>query len=233
MLRTASLLGFTLCACGALAQLPDLPKNVPGAVTMQRLNEAPTKTVKPVYPDVALQKWIQGTVTLDVVISADGKAEQIGCDSYCQIFPREMGEAAADAVKQWTWNPVLVKGKAARVKTRVAVQFALDEHSPPVAVCNIVRDPKTYVGKVMNVVGMVKREHGIKVLVSSECNGALEVDDDNALTPPQKDAKYAAMEQVVAAGSGEVTVRGLVRDENRPGAYPGYRVILERVLKVK
>lgn len=232
MLRTAALLSLTFCGTFAFAQLTSLPKKIPGVVDMQQLGERPESTVKPQYPDSVRQRWVQGTISLDAVIGTNGKVEELGCDDYCHQFPPELVQAAADAVKQWQWRPVTVKGKPVRVRTRIPITFTLDDSTPPISVCNILKDPKWFIGRNLNVFGTVKQDRDIKVLTSANCEGEIELEDDSALTPPVKDAKYAAMQQSLSIGPTTISVRGLVRDENRPGALPGQRVILERVLKV-
>ncbi len=212
-------------------ELTQFPKNMPGVVTIPHLPQPPTQTVKPVYPPEAQQHWLQGTVVLDVVFDTNGNVEALGCDASCKDLRPDMVQAAAAAVKQWKWQPVLVIGKAVRVRTRVPVEFALDASSPPLSVCAVFHDPKYFMGKVVNVSGTLTHVAGINILSSKNCEGSMVIADGDA-TPPERDAKYAAMQQALAAGSAKATLRGLVHPGSGPGQLSGQRLVLQRVLQV-
>jgi len=64
---------------------------------------------------------VQGLVTLDTVIAADGKVLQANPIS----GNAQLAEAAATAVRQWHYKPYLLKGQPVPVHTRVTVQFML------------------------------------------------------------------------------------------------------------
>jgi protein TonB len=77
--------------------------------------------VEPQYPEVALQRRIQGPVELKVLVGTDGlvrKLTTIGGD------PLLVG-AATDAVRQWRFKPHELNGKVVEFETRVTVNFAL------------------------------------------------------------------------------------------------------------
>jgi TonB family protein len=212
-------------------ELTQFPKNMPGVVTIPHLPQAPTQTVKPVYPPEAQQHWLQGTVVLDVVFDTNGSVEALGCDAVCRDVRPDFVQAAATAVKQWKWQPVLVKGKAVRVRTRVSVDFALDASSPPISVCTVFHDPKNFTGKVVNVNGTLTHVAGVNILSSKDCEGTMVIADGDA-TPPDRDAKYAAMQQALSVGSARATLRGLVHPGSGPGQLSGERLVLQRVLQV-
>ena len=87
----------------------------------------PTKVVTPAYPESAKLAGIQGSVVLDILIGKGGEVENAKAIS----GPKELWSAAADAVKQWRWEPVLLNEKPIRLRTKVTVNFVLDEsHSP-------------------------------------------------------------------------------------------------------
>ena len=87
----------------------------------------PTKVVTPTYPESAKLAGIQGSVVLDILIGKGGEVENAKAIS----GPKELWSAAADAVKQWRWEPVLLNEKPIRLRTKVTVNFVLDEsHSP-------------------------------------------------------------------------------------------------------
>ena len=80
-----------------------------------------TTSVEPEYPDAARRARVQGMVTLDTVIGADGKVQQASPVS----GNSQLAEAAAVAVRQWRYKPYLSKGKPVPVRTQVSVQFML------------------------------------------------------------------------------------------------------------
>lgn len=84
------------------------------------------KKVDPVYPSLARQARIQGTVILKVVINKSGDVETI------QLFSGHpmLAPAAIDAVKQWKYKPYLLNGEPVEVETTVTVNFTLPEKRP-------------------------------------------------------------------------------------------------------
>jgi protein TonB len=79
------------------------------------------KDVKPVYPPLARQARIQGTVVLHAVISKDGSIEGLTLVSGHPM----LAPAAIDAVKQWRYKPYLLNGEPVEVDTEVMVNFTL------------------------------------------------------------------------------------------------------------
>jgi len=77
--------------------------------------------VAPVYPPIAKTAHISGTVVLGCIISKDGTVESLDYIS----GPPLLLKAAMDAVRQWRYEPVLVKGEPVRVCTTVSVVFTL------------------------------------------------------------------------------------------------------------
>jgi TonB family protein len=227
-------MGFMLAVAGrplSGQELTQFPKNMPGVVTIPHLPQPPAQAVKPVYPPEAQRQWLQGTVVLDVIFDTNGNVEALGCDAICKDVRPDMVQAAAAAMKQWKWQPVLVKGKAVRVRTRVPVEFALDASSPPISVCIVFHDPKNFMGKIVNVSGTLTHAAGVNILSAKECEGTMVIADGDS-TPPDRDAKYAAMQQALAVGSAKATLRGLVHPGSGPGQLSGQRLVLQRVLQV-
>jgi|NGEPerStandDraft_6_1074524.scaffolds.fasta_scaffold16561_2 TonB family protein len=230
MLRATLIALFTFICPSFSQELPKFPKTMPGVVNIPHLPQQPTKTVKPVYPPEALQRWIQATIVLDAVLDTQGAVETLGCDTICSDARPDLLRSAAEAVRQWQWSPVLVKGKPVRVRTRVAVEFALDANSPSISVCNVFRDPQWFMGKVVNLSGTVARVAGVNVLTSKDCDGSMVITDGDA-SPPDRDAKYAALQQALAMGSARASLRGLIRKDSGPGQLAGQRLVLQRVLQ--
>jgi TonB family protein len=79
------------------------------------------KKVNPVYPPLARQARIQGTVLLGITISKSGDVENMQLISGHPM----LGPAAIEAVKQWKYQPYLVNGDPVEVQTRVLVNFVL------------------------------------------------------------------------------------------------------------
>ena len=79
------------------------------------------KDVKPVYPPLARQARIQGTVVLHAVISKDGSITGLNLVSGHPM----LAPAAIDAVKQWRYKPYLLNGEPVEVDTEVMVNFTL------------------------------------------------------------------------------------------------------------
>jgi protein TonB len=79
------------------------------------------KKVMPVYPPEAKAAGIQGSVHLTVMISAEGKVEDV---VIVDGDPR-LADAAVTAVRQWEYRPVLLNGDPVAVTTQVDVNFTL------------------------------------------------------------------------------------------------------------
>lgn len=88
-----------------------------GRVEAARLLSAPN----PKYPTVAKDARIQGTVVMDAIIGKDGHIENLKAVSGSPLL---IG-AAMDAVKQWTYRPTYLNGRAVEVKTEIDLQFTL------------------------------------------------------------------------------------------------------------
>jgi TonB family protein len=82
--------------------------------------------ILPVYPPLARQAHVQGSVVLDADISKDGSVEALRAVSgHPMLIP-----AAVDAVKQWRYKPYMLKGEALPVNTQIVVNFTLSSGSP-------------------------------------------------------------------------------------------------------
>jgi len=78
-------------------------------------------TVVPMYPTLARQARIQGTVVLDADISKDGTVETLQVISGHPLLV----QAALDAVKQWRYKSYVLNGKPVAVNTQIIVAFTL------------------------------------------------------------------------------------------------------------
>ena len=90
---------------------------VGGNVQSAKLADQP----KPVYPPLARQARIQGTVRLEAVISKEGTIENLTVVSGHPLLI----QAALDAVKRWRYQPTMLNGVPVEVVTTVDVNFTL------------------------------------------------------------------------------------------------------------
>jgi TonB family protein len=90
--------------------------------------QAPVKTkdVRPVYPAMALSSRVEGVVTIDATIGADGKVTDA---KVVHSIPL-LDQAALAAVRQWEFTPTLVKGVPVPVVMTVTVIFSLNARPP-------------------------------------------------------------------------------------------------------
>jgi len=80
-------------------------------------------TPSPVYPPLAKQARIQGTVKLNAIISKEGNIEQLTVVSgHPLLIP-----SALEAVKKWRYKPTLLNGEPVEVITQIDVNFTLTQ----------------------------------------------------------------------------------------------------------
>jgi protein TonB len=90
---------------------------VGGNVQSARLVNQP----KPVYPPLARQARIQGTVRFNAIIGKDGRIANLTLvNGHPLLVP-----AATAAVKQWVYKPTLLNGEPVEVVTVIDVNFTL------------------------------------------------------------------------------------------------------------
>jgi protein TonB len=90
-----------------------------GAVQAAKL----VNRVQPVYPPLARQTRISGTVRLHALISKTGSVESLEVLSGHPLLVR----AAMDAVQQWRYQPTLLNGEPVEVDTTIDVIFSLNQ----------------------------------------------------------------------------------------------------------
>jgi protein TonB len=98
---------------------PEGPKRirVGGVVQQAMLINQP----KPLYPALARQARISGTVRLHAIISKDGSIQQLEVIT----GPPLLVQSALDAVRQWRYRPTLLNGEPVEVETIIEVVFSL------------------------------------------------------------------------------------------------------------
>jgi periplasmic protein TonB len=77
--------------------------------------------VKPVYPPLARQARIQGTVLLQAIIGKDGSIDRLRLVSGHPM----LAPAAIEAVRQWRYRPYMLNGAPVEVETEITVNFVL------------------------------------------------------------------------------------------------------------
>jgi protein TonB len=98
---------------------PDKPRiKVGSGVQMARL----IKRVEPVYPALAKQARISGTVELTGIIGTDGRIRELRVISGHPL----LAKAALDAVQQWIYEATLLNGEPVEVIAPSTVTFRLN-----------------------------------------------------------------------------------------------------------
>jgi TonB family protein len=77
--------------------------------------------VEPEYPDAARRAHLQGSVTLETLIGANGRVQQVTPVS----GDPQLADAAVNAVRQWRYKPFTVDGHKVPIRTQVTVNFML------------------------------------------------------------------------------------------------------------
>jgi TonB family protein len=102
---------------GSLASGSALTMSVDASTQAAKL----TKPIPPIYPPLAKQGRIQGTVRFTATIATDGKVQDLKLISGHPL----LAAAARDAVLKWQYQPTLVNGSPVRVVTQIDVDFSL------------------------------------------------------------------------------------------------------------
>ena len=114
-------LGGVIGGAGTAAPPPPKPTltrtRVGGAVQAAKL----VNKVQPIYPPLARQTRISGTVRLHAIIGKNGSVEQLSVESGHPLLV----QSALDAVKQWRYQPTLLNGEPVEVDTEIDVIFSL------------------------------------------------------------------------------------------------------------
>ena len=106
----------------AASMVPPPPKPVAPPPRISHMMEGNlTYKVQPVYPPLARQARIQGSVFLRAIISRTGTIENLNVISG---HPMLVG-AAIEAVRQWRYRPYILNDEPVEVETQVTVNFSL------------------------------------------------------------------------------------------------------------
>jgi protein TonB len=107
-----------VAAPAVAAPAPTRQIRVISALQMARL----LHRVEPVYPPLARQTRISGTVELTGVIGADGRIRELRVVSGHPF----LAAAALEAVRQWVYEPTLLNGEPVEVIAPITVNFRLN-----------------------------------------------------------------------------------------------------------
>ena len=84
--------------------------------------------VEPAYPDAARRAGVEGTVELEVTIDPSGKVSEV---EVVRGLPLGLSEAAAAAVRRWTWKPARGPSGPLASRRTVRIRFVLGAPAPP------------------------------------------------------------------------------------------------------
>jgi TonB family protein len=109
---------------GVVAPPPRAPSASPQRlrVTMNASNLI--KKVEPVYPPLAKQARIQGTVRFTAVIDKEGRVAELQLISGHPL----LAPSAQEAVRRWMYKPTLLNGEPVEVTTQIEMIFSLSDN---------------------------------------------------------------------------------------------------------
>jgi protein TonB len=105
-----------------VADPPKLPTE-PIRVVSEVQSAKVLRKVIPIYPPLARQARVSGTVRLIGVIAKDGTIQQLQVTSGHPLLVK----SALDAVRQWIYRPTLLNGQAVEVISPIDVIFTLSQ----------------------------------------------------------------------------------------------------------
>ncbi len=108
---------------GLGSNLPPPPKETPKRIRVggQVQTAKLVNKVQPVYPPLAKQARISGTVRLQAIIAKDGSVVELQVLSGHPLLQ----QAALEAVRQWRYHPTLLNSEPVEVITTIDVIFTL------------------------------------------------------------------------------------------------------------
>jgi TonB family protein len=117
----SALIAFRFDVAAAAADKQTAKNAPPVSYPADKMVDHLLTKVTPKYPPDAKKARIQGKVVLDAIIGKTGQVENLKVVS----GPAELQQSALDAVRQWTYKPVLWKGKPIEVETTINVIYTL------------------------------------------------------------------------------------------------------------
>jgi len=132
--RLAALLLLLTCLAPLAAAQDPTPE--PVRVPTNEMRSLLIKKVQPIYPALARQARIQGTVVMTVSINKSGDVHDVLLVSGHPM----LGPAAIAAVTQWKYRPYLMNGEPVDIQTTIQVNFKLSDK--PAAAPATATDPQ-------------------------------------------------------------------------------------------
>jgi TonB family protein len=117
---------FAACSSLVIFAVLARSQDVPQVAIQVPPDSIPTlllRKVAPLYPPLARQARIQGTVVLSIVINKDGEVR----DTKLVSGHPMLAPAATEAVKQWRYKPYISDDKPVEVETVVRVNFRMPD----------------------------------------------------------------------------------------------------------
>jgi periplasmic protein TonB len=102
----------------------DVPRaNVPVRVAL--LPQPPRKVVdaRPIYPDIARNAHVEGTVILEAVVDTSGAVTEL---RVVRSIPL-LDQAALEAVRRWRYTPSMYGGRPVSVLLTITMRFTLNQ----------------------------------------------------------------------------------------------------------
>ena len=81
------------------------------------------KEVKPDYPDMARSAYVEGLVTVHVLVGKEGRVLDVSLDRTFQV--PMLNAAALEASRKWVFTPAMVNGKPVAFWTVIPFRFTL------------------------------------------------------------------------------------------------------------
>ncbi|MFQ5927839.1 MAG: energy transducer TonB [Terriglobia bacterium] len=109
---------------GSIPVAPPPPPEPPKRIRVSSGVQSARKIhhVRPVYPPLAKQARIRGTVRLEAIIAKDGTIQNLTVISGHPLLV----QAALDAVSQWRYEPTLLNNEPVEIQTFIDVIFKLN-----------------------------------------------------------------------------------------------------------
>jgi TonB family protein len=115
--------GFRYLDQQVLLALTNLPRMRVAASGSSQSSRRCGQPAIPVYPPLARQTHVQGTVVLRAIIARDGSVKEL---QYVSGHPLLI-DSAMDAVRKWRYQPTFIDGKPVEVDTQIDVIFSLTQ----------------------------------------------------------------------------------------------------------
>jgi len=82
---------------------------------------------KPIYPDIAKQNEVEGTIVVEVWVKVDGSVGNVRVIKSLQSIPGGLDDAVVNAVRRWTFQPAKSGGRPVACWARIPINMKLEE----------------------------------------------------------------------------------------------------------